>query len=94
MSINKAFLERPRKTPRRGPSGGGADNWKPPQKGRDDARERLNELFQPAPFQESGMHADHDCHHSGLEDKVLAGRRVTCTGLVDGGDPAFSQDFP
>jgi propionyl-CoA carboxylase beta chain len=59
------------------------------------ARDRLNELFQAGTFQESGMHAEHDCHNFGMEKKSLPGDGVvTGTGLVDGRPvAAFSQDF-
>src|SRR5882724_11191442 len=96
MSINKAFLEDLEKRRAVARAGGGADKLEARRKkGVMTARERLNELFQAGTFQESGMHADHDCHHFGLEDKVLAGDGVvTGTGLVDGrAIAAFSQDF-
>ena len=77
-------------------AGGGEDKLDARRKkGLMTARDRLNELFQTGTFQESGMHADHDCHNFGMESKLLPGDGVvTGTGLVDGRPvAAFSQDF-
>jgi propionyl-CoA carboxylase beta chain len=59
------------------------------------ARDRIEGLFQSGTFQESGLHAQHDCHNFGMEEKSLPGDGVvTGTGLVDGRVvAAFSQDF-
>jgi propionyl-CoA carboxylase beta chain len=59
------------------------------------ARERVEALFQPGTFMEWGMHADHDCHDFGMEDKSFPGDGViTGVGYVDGRPVAvFSQDF-
>ena len=59
------------------------------------ARDRLEALFQTGTFQESGLHADHDCHNFGMEEKSMPGDGVvTGTGMVDGRVvAAFSQDF-
>jgi len=59
------------------------------------ARERLLALFDPNTFSEWGMHADHDCHGFGLEDKTFPGDGVvTGIGYVAGRPvAAFSQDF-
>ncbi len=59
------------------------------------ARDRLDALFQAGTFQEWGQHADHDCHHFGLEKKSLPGDAVvTGVGQADGRVvAAFSQDF-
>ena len=56
------------------------------------ARERLDRLFQRGTFQESGMHAHHDCRDLG--DKTLhADGVVTGTGYVDNElVAAFAQD--
>jgi propionyl-CoA carboxylase beta chain len=59
------------------------------------ARDRITGLFQSGTFQEAGLHADHDCHHFGMEGKSLPGDGlVTGTGMIDGRLVAsFSQDF-
>ncbi|WP_040156043.1 acyl-CoA carboxylase subunit beta [Mobilicoccus massiliensis] len=56
------------------------------------ARERLDRLFQPRTFQESGLHAQHSCEE--LAGKSLpADGVVTGTGYVDGElVAAFAQD--
>ncbi len=77
-------------------AGGGEDKMAARRKkGVMTARDRVAALFQENTFQEWGMHADHDCHHFGLEDKSLPGDGVvTGTGMVDGRNIAvFSQDF-
>jgi propionyl-CoA carboxylase beta chain len=65
------------------------------EKGIMSARERVEALFQPGTFMEWGMHADHDCHDFGMEDKSFPGDGViTGVGYVDGRPVAvFSQDF-
>jgi len=59
------------------------------------ARERIDLLFQPGTFLESGLHAQHDCHDFGMEKKSLPGDGViTGVGRVDGRPvAAFSHDF-
>ena len=59
------------------------------------ARDRIEGLFQSGTFQESGLHAEHDCHNFGMEEKSLpTDGVVTGTELVDGrAVAAFSQDF-
>lgn len=59
------------------------------------ARERIDALFQPGSFLESGLHAQHDCHHFGMEDKTFPGDGVvTGVGYIDGRPvAAFSHDF-
>lgn len=77
-------------------AGGGADKLEARRKkGVMTARDRLQELFQAGTFQEWGLHADHDCHHFGLEKKSMPGDGVvTGVGLADGRVvAAFSQDF-
>src|SRR5437868_8011116 len=77
-------------------AGGGQDKLDARRKkGVMTARDRLNELYQAGTFQEWGLHAEHDCHHFGLEKKSLPGDGVvTGTGIVDGRlVAAFSQDF-
>jgi len=86
-------LEKRRATAR---AGGGLDKLDARRKkGIMTARDRLDALFQPGAFQESGLHADHDCHNFGLEEKSMpADGVITGTGLVDGRVvAAFSQDF-
>ena len=60
-----------------------------------DARDRIDNLFQPGTFQESGLHAQHDCHNFGMEEKTMpADGVITGTGWVDARTvAAFSQDF-
>lgn len=65
------------------------------KKGLMTARDRLTNLFHSGSFQEFGLHAQHDCHNFGLQDKPMPGDGViTGVGLVDGRSVAsFSQDF-
>lgn len=77
-------------------AGGGADKRAARHaKGLLTARERVEELFDPESFLESGMYAQHDCHDFGMADKRLPGDAVvTGVGHVDGRAVAtFSQDF-
>src|SRR5512133_360295 len=96
MPIAKHLMEELEKRRAEARAGGGEDKLDARRKkGVMTARDRLNELFQAGTFQESGMHADHDCHNFGLEKKTLPGDGVvTGTGIVDGRlTAAFSQDF-
>jgi len=96
MAIPKAALEELEKRRTIARAGGGEDKLEArSKKGVMTARDRLNELFQAGTFQEWGLHAEHDCHHFGLEKKSLPGDGVvTGTGIVDGRlVAAFSQDF-
>jgi len=96
MAIPKAALEELEKRRTIARAGGGEDKLEARRKkGVMTARDRLNELFQAGTFQEWGLHAEHDCHHFGLEKKSLPGDGVvTGTGIVDGRlVAAFSQDF-
>jgi propionyl-CoA carboxylase beta chain len=96
MPIAKHFLTELEKRRATARAGGGEDKLDARRKkGVLTARDRLNELFQAGTFQESGLHADHDCHNFGLEKKSLPGDGVvTGTGIVDGRlVAAFSQDF-
>lgn len=65
------------------------------KKGLMSARERLEAFFEPGTFMEFGMHAQHQCHEFGLQDKVFPGDGViTGIGTVDGRPcAAYSQDF-
>src|SRR5208283_924530 len=96
MPISKALLDDLEKRRATARDGGGADKLEARRKkGVMTARDRINALYQPGTFQEWGMHADHDCHHFGMEEKSLPGDGVvTGTGMVDGRlVAAFSQDF-
>jgi propionyl-CoA carboxylase beta chain len=77
-------------------AGGGQDKLDARRKkGMMTARDRLDGLYQSGTFQESGLHAEHDCHNFGMEEKSMPGDGVvTGTGIVDGRSvAAFSQDF-
>jgi len=96
MAIPKAALEELEKRRAAARAGGGTEKQEARRKkGMMTARERLEVLYQPGTFQEWGMHANHDCHHFGLQDKSMPGDGVvTGTGMVDGRVvAAFSQDF-
>lgn len=96
MATPKALLNELEKRRAEARAGGGEDKLKARRdKGVMTARDRVDELFQPGTFQESAMHADHDCHNFGMEKKALASDAViTGTGIVDGRlVAAFSQDF-
>ncbi len=94
--IQKALLEDLEKRRATAKAGGGQDKLDARRKkGVMTARDRIDTLFQAGTFQESGLHATHDCHNFGLEEKALpADAVVTGTGIVDGRQvAAFSQDF-
>jgi propionyl-CoA carboxylase beta chain len=77
-------------------TGGGQDKLDARRKkGVMTARDRIEALFLTGTFQESGLHAQHDCHNFGMEEKSLpTDGVVTGTGIVDGRvTAAFSQDF-
>jgi propionyl-CoA carboxylase beta chain len=96
MAIKKELLDDLEKRRVTARAGGGADKLEARRKkGIMTARDRLNALYQTGTFQEWGMHANHDCHHFGMEEKSLPGDGViTGTGMVDGrAVAAFSQDF-
>ncbi|MHB1308513.1 MAG: acyl-CoA carboxylase subunit beta [Limisphaerales bacterium] len=96
MPIAKAYLDELKQRRATARAGGGEDKLEARRaKGIMTARDRVDELYQPGTFLEWGMHAQHDCHHFGLEKKELPGDAVvTGTGLVDGRTVAvFSQDF-
>ena len=73
----------------------GEQNMNDHQKGLLTARERLEALFQPETFQETGMHIHHCGQHFGIADKGLpADAVITGTGYVNGQlIAAVSQDF-
>ncbi|HUD48431.1 MAG TPA: acyl-CoA carboxylase subunit beta [Candidatus Baltobacteraceae bacterium] len=94
--IQKTLLEELEKKRAAARAGGGQDKLDARRKkGVMTARDRIEGLFQPGTFQESGLHAEHDCHNFGMEEKSLpTDGVVTGTGLVDGRSvAAFSQDF-
>jgi propionyl-CoA carboxylase beta chain len=94
--IQKALLEDLEKRRAAARAGGGNDKLEARRKkGVMTARDRLQALFQTGTFQESGLHAQHDCHNFGMEEKSMpADGVVTGTGIVDGRVvAAFSQDF-
>ena len=63
--------------------------------GKKTARERLEELFDPGTFEETGMFVRHRCTNFGMEDKYTPGEGVvTGYGQVDGRTVyAAAQDF-
>lgn len=96
MASIKALLEDLDKRRAVARAGGGADKLEARRKkGIMTARDRLQGLFQPGTFQESGLHASHDCHTFGMDAKTLPGDGVVSgVGIVDGRNvAAFSQDF-
>ncbi len=96
MPIPQALLDELKERRKAAQAGGGQDKLDARRKkGVMTARDRIGELFQPGTFQEWGLHADHDCHHFGMEKKSLPGDAVvTGVGLADGRVvAAFSQDF-
>jgi propionyl-CoA carboxylase beta chain len=96
MAIASSFLTELHKRRAAALLGGGADKLaERKKKGLLNARERIDALFQPGTFLESGMHAEHDCHHFGMETKSLPGDGViTGVGYIAGRPvAAFSHDF-
>ncbi|MBA4137459.1 MAG: methylmalonyl-CoA carboxyltransferase [Opitutus sp.] len=96
MPIDPGLLQQLEERRRIAFNAGGADKLAERKaKGLLSARERLAALFEPGTFLEFGVHAQHDAHHFGLEDKVLP-----CDGVITGvgyvgGRPvaAYAQDF-
>lgn len=77
-------------------AGGGADKIKKRHdKGQMTARERLDALFEPNTFQETGAYIEHQTRSFGMDKKKLPGDGVICgTGMVGNRVVAsFSQDF-
>jgi len=96
MPLSPALLQQLEQKRRAAQVGGGEEKLaERRKKGLLTARDRLAVLFQEDTFMEWGMHAQHDCHHFGLEGKALPGDGVvTGVGYVDGRPvAAFSQDF-
>ncbi|HTO02851.1 MAG TPA: acyl-CoA carboxylase subunit beta [Opitutus sp.] len=96
MPISPLLLEELHQRRAAASTGGGAEKIAARKaKGLLTARERVDALFQPGSFLESGMHAQHDCHDFGMENKSLPGDGVvTGVGYIDGRPVAsFSHDF-
>jgi len=96
MPIAQNLLDELRKRRETAQAGAGLDKLEARRKkGVMTARDRIQELYPSGTFQEWGQHADHDCHHFGMEKKSLPGDAVvTGVGLTDGRlVAAFSQDF-
>ena len=96
MAISPALLEELHQRRAAASTGGGAEKIaERKRKGLLTARERVDALFQPGSFLESGMHAQHDCHDFGMETKSIPGDGVvTGVGYIDGRPAAaFSHDF-
>ncbi len=77
-------------------AGGGEDKQAERRaKGLMTARDRALALFDPGTFQESGLHAQHQCHDFGMPEKHLpADAVVVGLGYVHGRPvTSFSQDF-
>lgn len=94
MPLSESELEELRRRRHAARAGGGEERHSRRRgKGVFSARERLDGLFQPGSFQETGMHARH--HSPELGDRELpADGVVTGTGYVDGRLVAgFAQDF-
>jgi propionyl-CoA carboxylase beta chain len=96
MPIDQGLLQQLEERRRVALMAGGADKLAERKaKGLLSARERLAALFEPGTFLEFGLHAQHDAHHFGMEDKALP-----CDGVITGvgyvgGRPvaAYAQDF-
>lgn len=96
MPIAKDLLEEFRDKRARAIEGGGKDKIaKRHEKGLMSARERVEALFMPGTFQESGLLAQHETRHFGMADKDLPGDGVvTGIGFVANRPvAAVSHDF-
>lgn len=96
MAIDPKLLTELAERRARAKAGGGEDKLEARRKkGVMTARDRLDALFNQGTFVEWGMHARHDCHNFGMENKELACDGVVSgVGTVDGRVvAAFSQDF-
>jgi len=96
MPLSKALLDELEQKRRVARAGGGEEKLaERRKKGLLTARDRLAALFEEDTFMEWGLHAQHDCHHFGMEGKSMPGDGVvTGIGYVDGRPvAAFSQDF-
>lgn len=96
MAIKQELLDELRKRREEAIAGGGADKIaKRHAKGQLTARDRVETLFDPCSFEESGMHVNHAAHGAGFDGKRMPGDGVvTGIGNVEGRPVAvFSQDF-
>jgi propionyl-CoA carboxylase beta chain len=96
MPISKSLLNELEKKRQAAYAAGGVEKLaERRKKGLLTARDRLAVLFQEDTFMEWGLHAQHDCHHFGMEGKPMPGDGViTGVGYIDGRPvAAFSQDF-
>lgn len=96
MAIDPTLLNELRRRRNTAQAGAGVEKLEARrEKGLMTARDRIQGLFQPGTFQEWGLHADHDCHHFGMETKTLPGDAVVTGVGIAGGRvvAAFSQDF-
>jgi propionyl-CoA carboxylase beta chain len=96
MAIQRKLLEDLDKRRKTALAGGGEKKIAARhEKGQHSARERVAALFEPDTFQEFGMHADHNCHDFGMEQKSIPSDGVvTGVGMVDGRPVAtFAHDF-
>lgn len=96
MPIDPKLIEELHRRRAEAAAGGGPEKLaERKKKGLLTARERIDALFEPGSFLESGMHAQHDCHDFGMEDKKLPGDGVvTGVGYIDGRPvAAYSHDF-
>ncbi|MEN9841477.1 MAG: hypothetical protein RL376_1277, partial [Verrucomicrobiota bacterium] len=96
MAIDPALLKQLEEKRQKAYAAGGLDKLaERKKKGLMSARERINALFQPDTFMEFGLHAQHDAHHFGMEDKEMpCDGVITGVGYVDGRPvAAYAQDF-
>ncbi|GEO81409.1 acyl-CoA carboxylase subunit beta [Pararhodospirillum oryzae] len=96
MALSKTLVDELTKRREAALQGGGADKMEARHaRGVLGARERLETLFAPGTFQETGLHARHATRAFGMEKKILPADAVVCgVGYVDDRPVAgFSQDF-
>lgn len=96
MAISKELMDRLEQRRKAAIAAGGANKLKERhEKGLLGARERLDALFQPDTFQETGLHIRHTATAFGMAGKELpADGVIVGSGYVDGRQvAAISQDF-
>lgn len=96
MPIDPALLKQLEEKRQKAYAAGGLDKLaERKKKGLMSARERITTLFQAGTFMEFGLHAQHDAHHFGMEDKEMpCDGVITGVGYIDGRPvAAYSQDF-
>lgn len=96
MAIRKELLDELARRREEALAGGGVDKLaQRHERGLLGARERLARLFEGGPFQEFGMHAQHDCRDFGMASKRLPSDGVVCgVGYIgERSVAAYSQDF-